>query len=792
MSATTRRYPLYERLPEIHRTRDEEAGGGQLRAYVGLLEEVFGEIHRSIEELYHDLFVETAADWAVPYIGDLLGTTHLAGDPWTVRADVADTIALRRRKGTLAAVEQLVFILTRWGVRCVELREVLAWAQHLNHLRPDAGGDPPFALPGVTRHTVVRGGTAPVRDPALLSLLGGAFDPFMRLPDVRPPAGGATRPNLPNLAIYLWRLQSHRVKVTPPVYVPPAAPFTSATVARFLVHPMGDPVRLFNVSRTDADRLRGELTRMEQVPGPLLRALLTTGSPAGAPDLFVSVDPYDDTLPGAQGAEDSHHALQLHVPQSAFAGGSWTFRGANLLWWEAGLAAPLADREVAVDPENGRIAIGVANAAEVTALRDALRISWTYAAPGEVGGHPVSRDPAPAEIGGAAVTLLPITWDETVNRLEDALENLDPARPTVIEIRDDFVHDLDLGAVAGTVVEDGGPNLLLSHSLTIRAGSGFSPIIRLAQPLRFRPAQVSAPFNPDPVAMAAAQAALEARMDALTVRLEGLYVTRQPPGAVNPGFPAGEPLVARAALHALEVLDCTLDPGGFRRCDGSRAPVHPSFRLRVPFGFAAVADEVNFEQNPEIHVQRSITGPIRADTRYSLFVTDSVVDAGAAVDDAPATAGFAVSGSVPGDPVDALHGWGPPTVLSGVTFFGRVRVERMEGKGGIFVHRLQVRDDQHGCIKHSWFRGVNDRLPQHHACVRGTEARLAFTDEAFGDPAYGQLAMAADFRVRERGPGDDAMGAYGHLMEAHAWRNLQVRFREFMPVGTRPLLVPVT
>lgn len=778
------RYPLYTRLPEVHRTRDEE-GDGQLRAYLGLAEEVFGEIHRSIEELYHDLFVETAADWAVPYIGDLLGTSHLSGDPWTVRADVADTIALRRRKGTLAAIEQLAFVLTRWGVRCVELREVLAWAQHLNHLRPDAGGDSPFVAPDATRHTVIRGGTAPVRDPALLSLLGGAFDPFMRLPDVRPQAGQGVRPNLPNLAIYLWRLQAHRLEISPPVFVPGVAPFNTPTVARFLVHPAGDPVRLFNVSRTDADRLRGELTRMEQVPGPLLRALLTSGSHAGMPELFVAVDPYDDTLPGASGIQVGDHALQLHVPESAFLGGSWTFRGANLLQWEAGLAQPLADREVAVDPENGRIAIGVASAAEVTALQQSLLVSWTYASPGEVGAHPVSRGAAPALVAGDAPELGVVTWEAGFQRLQEALDNLQAeTAPVVVEIHDNRVHDLDLSAVQGTLVEDGGPNLLLAHSLVIRAGTGYRPTLRLAQPLRFRPAQVSAPPDPDPLVVKAAQAQLEAAMDELTVVLEGVYVTR---GAA---FPAGEPLVARAAVHALEVLDCTLDPGGYRRCDGTRAPVHPSFRLRSPFGFAAMADEVNFTQSPELHLQRSITGPVLADARYRLFVSDSIVDGGQGVDDGGAAS--AVSGSKPGDPPDLLHGWGPPTVVSGATFFGRVRVEAIEGKGGIFVHRLQARDNQHGCIKHSWFRGVNDRLPQQHACVKGPEARLAFTDEAFGEPAYGQLAFTADFRVRERGPGDDAMGAYGFLREAHAWRNLQVRFREFMPVGTRPLLVPVT
>ena len=136
-----KRVPLYERLPEIYRIKDEEQQPpGQLKSYLALVEQVFGAIHENIESLYHDLFIETCDDWVIPYIGDLLGTSHLKGDPWTLRADVADTIALRRRKGTLGAIEFLTYILTKWGVHCVELRESLVWNQHLNHQRPDEGG----------------------------------------------------------------------------------------------------------------------------------------------------------------------------------------------------------------------------------------------------------------------------------------------------------------------------------------------------------------------------------------------------------------------------------------------------------------------------------------------------------------------------------------------------------------------------------------------------------------------------------------------------------------------------
>jgi hypothetical protein len=146
---------------------------------------------------------------------------------------------------------------------------------------------------------------------------------------------------------------------------------------------------------------------------------------------------------------------------------------------------------------------------------------------------------------------------------------------------------------------------------------------------------------------------------------------------------------------------------------------------------------------------------------------------------------------------DPANGWGPPVVFRGPTLFGRTRVSSANGCGAIFVHTLEVEDTQHGCIKQSYFEGSSvpglaDRLPQHHACVDGATARLGFTAHTFGAPGYGQLLRSSDFRVRERGPDDDAMGATGFLLEAHKWRNLQVRLAEFMPVGVRPLSVPVT
>jgi hypothetical protein len=149
--------PLFERLPEIYRVRDaEQSVPDQLRAYLAAFDTAFGALHASIDQLYDDLFIDTCEDWVIPYLADLLGTTHLSGDPRTLRADVADTIALRRRKGTLGAIERLAVNLTGWACRCVELRENLAWAQHLNHQRPDAGGLPPYGADTTTRNSPTR------------------------------------------------------------------------------------------------------------------------------------------------------------------------------------------------------------------------------------------------------------------------------------------------------------------------------------------------------------------------------------------------------------------------------------------------------------------------------------------------------------------------------------------------------------------------------------------------------------------------------------------------------------
>ena len=205
---------LYDLLPAWHRRRDA-AQGHPLRALLRVIGEQVAAVEDDIDQLYDDAFIETCADWAVPYIGDLVGylPVHEAGtpgDPATAegrlrnsflvpRREVANTVAMRRRKGTLHVLRQLAEDVAGWPAHAREFYRLLGWTQHMRHLH------------------LHRGRTLDLRESDALDRLGGPFETAAHRVDVRRIGSSRRvgRYDIPDVGVFAFRLASYPVSGTP-------------------------------------------------------------------------------------------------------------------------------------------------------------------------------------------------------------------------------------------------------------------------------------------------------------------------------------------------------------------------------------------------------------------------------------------------------------------------------------------------------------------------------------------------------------------------------------------------
>ena len=129
---------LYKLLPAVYRVRDAQQGE-PLRALLALIaQRARARSRRTSISSTTTSSSRPATTGSRPYIGDLIGYRPLHGVAAAIaspRAEVANTIAYRRRKGTAAMLEQLARDVTGWPARAVEFFEQLATTQYMNHVR---------------------------------------------------------------------------------------------------------------------------------------------------------------------------------------------------------------------------------------------------------------------------------------------------------------------------------------------------------------------------------------------------------------------------------------------------------------------------------------------------------------------------------------------------------------------------------------------------------------------------------------------------------------------------------
>jgi len=283
---------LYERLPEIYRSRDlavaqQRAPSGDeaavlnsrpLLALISAIATQVASIRQDMDDLWDNFFIDTCDDWVVPYIGALLGTNLLPNELGSSkRLDVRNTVAWRRSKGTPAMLAAVASAASGWGCDVTEFLGAELWVENLRHIR------------------MARPITPSLRDRFALSRLGHADDPFLHSPDVRrppdpgepmalaglsggragaqpssltaglgrPSEGSTGRYGLKNLGVFVRRLPTFRVAgVTPSPDVRLAADGTPdpdpSHVTSYTFDPLGRDIPLFS-STTGAPIERAQL-----------------------------------------------------------------------------------------------------------------------------------------------------------------------------------------------------------------------------------------------------------------------------------------------------------------------------------------------------------------------------------------------------------------------------------------------------------------------------------------------------------------------------------------------------
>ncbi len=516
--------PIYSLLPAVFRTRDA-ALGGPLQALFEVLESQYGIVKDNVAQLYDDQFIETCAPWVIPYIGQLIGystvyTAALASAD--SRAEVANTIGYRRRKGTLVALEQITHDVSGRTTMGVEEFQRLVTTLSLRDVRP------------------CHNATADLRRGCDWEDQSGPFTRLNRTIDVRnitPRVRMATSPdaapldialhgpgrfNIPEVAVWMWRWQSWTVRNAPAFSLGGGGYFFSA---------LGGPVPLFQTVPEEAAPFSWLVTEAD-VPEPIsLRRFHTR---------------LQSFYPGS---------MQLIAEGSPVPAGQIV--AANLAPLPDGSVCKVPSGKIAIDPTLGRIQY----AADLTPPAD-LRVDYNYGAAGQIGGGPYDRTPNITQPGttpnveyvNSASTFLAIVGSTDYPTLESAVAawNALPANSAGTIVLPNFeCYNVDL--TGANAIQIPAESLLLIASAALSA-TGVPEWKNACATLRGNLEVIAPPLTLD----ASGQA-----LPTGQVQISGVWISGQ--------------LILQGDEACVQLADCTLIPGSALTSQGDPAePAMPS------------------------------------------------------------------------------------------------------------------------------------------------------------------------------------------------------------------------
>ena len=736
---------LYRNLPAIYRIRDAEYGY-PLQALLRTISEQVNVVEDDIAHLYDNWFIETADDWAVPYIADLLGfrPATTAGTPAQTlgadgralnrvlvpRREIANLIRNRRRKGTLALLEDLSRDVAGWAARAVEFFKLLDRAQQLNHPHFD------------------RLGTASLRNMRALDGVDTPFDRLAHSIDVRRANSryvrddNQNRYNIPNVGVFVWRMRSYPVTRTPAY----CAEDVGAHCFTFSV--LGQDAPLYR--RPQPEPGPSHIAEEANLPVPIRRRVMETSLKAGQGDL------YGENASLAIWAEQwAGHDPAQPLPASALI-------VADLSGWRY---KPKRGK-IAIDPVLGRLMF------PPTQLpKKGVRVSYRYGFSADIGGgeylRPMLR---PAE-------------DFTLYRVGEAHADAPQAMPRIADALRQWRDDAPAHAVielinSGVWVEPLHIRLRPGQTLTLRAANGVRPVIRLMD------WQTDLP-------------------DALTIELDigsrfaldGVIVTGRPLHVSAPREPSADGENTPNCAAELLIRHCTLVPGWGIDCDCEPdRPAEPSLELQ--------------QLKARVRIEHSIVGSIQlqqdevGSDPIRMSIEDSIVDAADGGHEAIGGAGNAVAHAVLTIKRSTVFGVVEVHALElaeNSLFNDCLNVARRQIGCMRFCHvprhcrtprRYRCQPDQVvAAVRESKVRESNSPasaagdLESERIASEVLRVRPRYDARRYGHPAYARLSAQCAEEIKRGADDESEMGVYHGLFQPQREANLRTRLDEYTPAG---------
>ena len=738
-------------IPELYWSNDLERGS--LHALVEAMAARLAGMRRDIDRVWTASSVELADDWAVRYLGDLVGAETLsAGNPRGNRTLAANFMAYHQRKTTRYLLDTLIEDIVDSEGYVREIERWLARAPHELDLayqrRAPLSDGPVGGLPQFT---------GPRTEDAALP----AFDEFARLPDFGAREGRTASFDYATIHFNLFPAESWRIDM--------ATPF-AFDATHLTLDPSGRAVPLYHSATFDH---RDGLWPVgpEEFPLPMACARFN-----------------DARFEVTQAALDAIGSPQLTAELAPWIGVAFRTKQDFERILIAPMPAPL--------PANFRDALLVQCFREDSPKAQQLDLDLRL----EIGPFADTRVLDPYQIIAADLA----TWRDTIGPPHDAALLVDPATGQVRLAADpapDLFHPLyhHVGTIhrvgAGTFPRES--DIPLGHAFNdANAEVPFAPPATGLQTfgdnrryvwgwnaqrrrtvtgaLRLEAADRARPYVVSRTSAAARDFTLfgtagqdnDLIIDGLWLGLIANAAIETNVGSGNPAPPAHARLILDGDFRSVTLRHVTLDPSG------EQVRLDPAIARAIPAVTLAIEGSIRL-----LRIDRCVTGPIvetRADPSLlnagEIRITDSIVQS--------------LDPTRPAISIELGR-----LFLTNTTVLGTCLANLIFATNTIFDGRLNVTNRQQSCLRFSAVaRYENDtpsQLPRRFECVEyaGTIPPTSFASTRFGDADYGALSTLADRGLRLCGENGTEIGVGSSRYWQTRQDDLMRVVAKFLPVG---------